>query len=169
MHDLKQAWRSLLARPGFTAAAVVTLALGIGATTAIFSAVYGVLFRPLPYPDAERMVWTRGSLPDLEDVAGRAGSFAGFAMTASNVYAADLGGSAAVQVRGDVVTPSFFAVAGIAPALGRAFTAADQTERVAVIADQRDPRGPDAGAARRVGTHRVNAAAGRDSPGHHAG
>ena len=79
MHDFRQAWRSLLARPGFTAAAVLTLALGIGATTAIFSAVYGVLFRPLPYPDAGQLVWTRGSLPDLEDVADRPGVFAGFA------------------------------------------------------------------------------------------
>ncbi len=146
MHDFKQAWRSLLARPGFTAAAVVTLALGIGATTAIFSAVYGVLFRPLPYPSADRLVWTRGSLPDLEDVADQPGLTDATAMTASNVYAADLGGSAAVQVRGDVVTPSFFSVAGIAPALGRTFTAADQTERVAVIADQlwRGPFGSDA-------------------------
>ncbi|HKE16411.1 MAG TPA: ABC transporter permease [Kofleriaceae bacterium] len=136
MGELKQAWRWLLSRPGFTAAAVLTLALGIGATTAIFSVVYGVLFRPLPYPEPERLVWAGGSMPDFADVAARARSFSGLATTASNIYAADLGGGSAVRMRGDVVTPSFFAVTGAAPELGRAFTAADERQRVAVIADR---------------------------------
>lgn len=55
-HDLRFAIRSFLRSPGFSAVTVLTLALGIGATTAIFSVVYGVLLRPLPYPDSDRIV-----------------------------------------------------------------------------------------------------------------
>jgi len=56
MNDLKFAFRQLLKTPGFTAVAVLTLALGIGGNAAIFSVIYGVLVRPLPYKDAERLV-----------------------------------------------------------------------------------------------------------------
>src|SRR5881296_246226 len=61
MNDLKFAFRQLLKNPGFTAVAVLTLALGIGATTAIFSVVYAVVLRPLPFPESERLValWTQ--------------------------------------------------------------------------------------------------------------
>lgn len=54
--DIKLAARMLVKRPGFTAVAVITLALGIGANTAIFSVVNGLMFRPLPVPEAERLV-----------------------------------------------------------------------------------------------------------------
>jgi putative ABC transport system permease protein len=63
--DLSQALRGLLRRPAFTFAAVLTLALGIGATTAIFSVVYSVLIKPLPYPNADELVRLRHNAPDI--------------------------------------------------------------------------------------------------------
>src|SRR5678809_654180 len=67
---LRFGFRNLLKNPGFTAVAVITLALGIGANTAIFSLVYATLLKPLPYNNAERLVTFRGnhSLPDALDV-----------------------------------------------------------------------------------------------------
>ena len=77
--DLRYGFRLLVKNPGFTSVAVLTLALGIGAATAIFSVVYGIVFRPLPYQNPERFVaiWTklpaggddrvRSSMPDFND------------------------------------------------------------------------------------------------------
>ena len=69
--DLRYSLRSLFARPGFLIAAVLTLALGIGANTAIFSVVNGLLLQPLPYPDGERLVLVHNAYPRMGlDYAG---------------------------------------------------------------------------------------------------
>ena len=78
LHDGKVGLRMLLKRPGFTALAIVTLALGIGANTAIFSVVNAVLLRPLPFPEPERLVtlWERNPKQGYEENAASAPNFA---------------------------------------------------------------------------------------------
>ncbi|HZC18543.1 MAG TPA: permease prefix domain 1-containing protein, partial [Rubrobacteraceae bacterium] len=96
--DLRYGARSLRKNPGFTLVAVLTLALGIGATTAIFSVVYAVLLRPLPFPEQERLVvaWKKDltsgnplvelSFPDFRDWQARSRSFTGLAVMPTTVY-----------------------------------------------------------------------------------
>src|SRR6202161_455100 len=67
--DLRYGWRTLLKSPGFAAAALFTLALGIGANTAIFSVVYGVLLQPLPFRDASRLILLNETTPKVGDVS----------------------------------------------------------------------------------------------------
>jgi putative ABC transport system permease protein len=147
LSDLRFAIRLLAHRPGFTALAVITLALGIGATTAIFSAVYPILVAPLPYPHPERiaMVWERekdGSQDNLgwqtfDDLDRANTSFEALAaMSYSNVTMT--GKDQPEQLKGQRVSPPFFAVLGVAPALGRAFLPADDirnTPRVVILAN----------------------------------
>ena len=77
MNDLKFAFRQLLKNPGFTAVAVLTLALGIGANTAIFTVVNAVLLRPLPFPDPDRLitVWERNPAQGYEQNMPAPGNF----------------------------------------------------------------------------------------------
>ena len=134
LRDLRQAVRALLGRPGYSAAAVLTLALGLGVTTAVFSALRGYLLRPLPYPDGDRLVNVFSRIPqfgdmrlgisllDARDVGERAQTIEGI-----GIYDGDrarLGrGQGASRVDVVRVTPSLFATLGMGPALGRAFTA----------------------------------------------
>lgn len=136
MGDFKFAFRQLTKSPGFTAMAVLTLALGIGATTAIFSLVNAVLLRTLPYPEADRLtvVWAtnpdaKSSFPLLppsnadvtgwrEQTGGGNGSFSGIA--AFNPRTADIvDGGDPERVGAAGVTAGFFETLGVTPLLGR--------------------------------------------------
>ncbi|MGH8176222.1 MAG: ADOP family duplicated permease [Steroidobacter sp.] len=135
-HDLKGACRSTRRSPLVGAAVVLTLALGVGANTAIFGVLYQALIRPLPYPDADRLVFVwntyrglgmeRGtvSIPDYLDRKRQAPALADAAlMTLGSAALAERGPPAQVQVLS--VTPSFFTTLQRGPLLGRAFDAAD--------------------------------------------
>ena len=142
VRDLRHAWRGLWRTPGFTFAAVLTLGLGIGATTAIFTVVNGVLLRPLPYVDSGRLanIWVdlgqgAQSLPavspaDFRDYQRRSRSFAGFAAgtgaSAVNLRGNLTGEGAAERVALSPVTANFFPLLGITPELGRNFTAEEE-------------------------------------------
>lgn len=126
LSDLKFALRSLGKNPGFALIAVLTLALGIGANTAIFSVVNGVLLRPLPYPDPDRVVTLRSnqSVPELEDLQTQSQSFE--SVGGVSAQAADYsGGGEPIQIELGLVASDFFRVLGARAALGRTLTAAD--------------------------------------------
>src|SRR6476660_9393866 len=154
MNDLKFAVRQFRKSPGFTLVAVLTLALGIGANTAIFSVVEGVLLRPLPFPNAERLVRVYEAMDEngarsatlnlsdrttarfrefgrdiFEDVAGGTGG--------ASVVSAKAG-SPAQTVPAALVTYNFFDVLGLPPSQGRNFTreeGSDKAGNVAIISD----------------------------------
>jgi putative ABC transport system permease protein len=137
LHDFRHAARRLSRSPGFTAIAVATLALGIGANAAIFSVVRAVLLRPLPYPNPERLVTLPHniSMPELSDVREAARSFD--AVGGSALQPLDLtGGGDPLQVTGALVTGDFFEALGTPAAIGRALRPSDDREggeRVAVV------------------------------------
>ncbi|MFY9574375.1 MAG: ABC transporter permease [Blastocatellia bacterium] len=128
--DLRYALRLLRSRVGFTAAAVISLALGIGACTAIFSVVDGVLLRSLPYPDADcivqlREVSEKGSPmpvtePNYADIRARSHAFEALAQYSGSTTTVT-GGREPVRVRAYGVSGDFFRVLGVQPAVGRLF------------------------------------------------
>ena len=130
-HDLRFALRSFLRNPGFFAVTVLTLALGIGATTAIFSVVYGVLLRPLPYPDADRIVrvWQVDkdgnrldvSDPNFTDWETQSRSFAALAQVQGPSPVSVSGDVEPVRVSAAIVSRDFFRVLGVQPLAGRVF------------------------------------------------
>ena len=129
--DVKFAFRSLATNRAFAAAAIATLALGIGANSAIFSIVNSVLLRPLPFPAAEQLMVVHGmypeygrtstSLPDFRD--WRDGSGNAFAQMAARHETAFnfMADGEPVQLRADRVTANFFTTLGVPPVLGRGF------------------------------------------------
>jgi len=127
VRDLKFATRMLVSRPGFTVLAVVCLALGIGASAAIFSVVNGVLLKPLPYPESEKLVafgTSRGkvelgnsSAPDFVDL--RAGSTQAELAAYGDASFSLRMNDAAVQLSGSQISSNLFHVVGVAPMLGR--------------------------------------------------
>ena len=147
LQDIKYAGRMLVRQPGLTAVVVLTLALGIGANAAIFSAVNAILLRPLPYAEPGRLVmlWetrrAEGVLDnvvapaDFVDWSALATSFERMAAMLS--LSADLTGAGdPVRLRVGAVSPSFFDLLGVTPALGRGFRAEEGTagrHRVAIL------------------------------------
>ncbi len=134
--DVRLALRSLTRRPGYFAVATITLALGIGANTAVYSLVRGVLQRPLPYRDADRLaiLWkadkaggtTWLSANEIRSYAADVRSFVDVgAWTGSNVNLT--GGGEPERLAATAVTPSFFRTLGVAPIRGSAFATADSS------------------------------------------
>src|ERR1700704_731427 len=130
IRDIRYGVRSLLARPGFTALAVFTLALGIGACTAIFSVVDGVLLRPLPYPHAEQIVQLREvnsngariafAEPNYLDVRARSRTLEAVAEYSGELTTGP-GASEPVRALAFAVSGDFFRVLGATPVVGRTF------------------------------------------------
>jgi predicted permease len=144
--DTRYGWRLLAKAPGFTTVAVLTLALGIGANTAIFTVVYGVLLRPLPFPDPDRIVqlaetsqaqsdemgltWTQ--LERLRQYTQPFEHIAGYTDIGYNLAT----GTRAEHVRGTPVSAEYFQVFGVHPALGRDFLPEDdqgEGQRVVIL------------------------------------
>jgi putative ABC transport system permease protein len=149
LQDLRYGWRTLWKRPGFTIVIILTLALGIGANTAIFSVVDAVLLRPLPFPNPDELVLTRIDLPgrqvqdvgmspdELRDLQERSGVFA--EISAAWPIDANLTGAdrpERIELLG--VSPNYFTLLGAKPQLGRIFGPEDRSEGFAegvVISD----------------------------------
>ena len=134
IQDLRDAVRSLRKAPGFSGVAIATLALGIGANAAMFSIVRGVLLRPLPYRDADRLVTAGLSVPDYRDLRDSSRTLDRTAIWASNQYNLTRGGESE-PVLGGVVSTDFFPLLS-APALGRVFAPEDARSPVAVLSDR---------------------------------
>jgi putative ABC transport system permease protein len=161
LQDVRYGLRMLGRNPGFTLIAVLTLALGIGANTSIFSVVNAVLLRPLPFPNSSRIVWAWGNFPLYDKAAVSPPDFLvyraqnhvfeqwgaiGFGSSLFNLAGTDK----PQQVRGSLVTQGFFETLGVRPLLGRTFSLADEQEhdpRVVILSNRfwRDRFGSDPG------------------------
>jgi putative ABC transport system permease protein len=144
--DIRFALRQLKASPGFTAVAALTLALGIGANSAIFSLADAALLRPLPFAQPERlaMVWERlpvaprvpMSAPNLDDMSRQTRSFSAFAAVATGAGGGPLvtapDGTIATAER-QTVTTRFFEVLGVMPVAGRTFRESDEAPNPTVV------------------------------------
>ena len=142
LQDLRFAVRTLARSPGFTLVAVLTLAVGIGANTAIFSAVNTVLLKPLPYPGSDRLLQImstgfRGvrfgvSFPDLRDLRALSHDFTGVAATTTQRYNLTGAGDPR-EVQAAAVTADLFDVLQVRPEIGHGFTAADVRAPLALL------------------------------------
>ena len=132
--ELRHALRTLRRSPGFAAVAVLTLALGVGANTAVFSVVRGILLRPLPYRDVDRLMIANLSVPDFRDLRDANRSFDRMAVFASNKYTLAAGGETE-QLLGGVVSSDFFPLLSAAR-LGRVFLPGEMREPVVVLSDR---------------------------------
>src|SRR5213083_323687 len=146
MNDLRFACRQLLKNPGFTAVAVLTLALGIGATTAIFSVVYAVVLRPLPFPESERLValWTQTPQVDRlpmaaanhRDLKSQNTVFEDIAILSRIANYNLTGDGEPERLVAARVPANLFPLLRVKPALGRGFTEAENQpgqDRVVIL------------------------------------
>jgi putative ABC transport system permease protein len=144
-HDIRYASRLLLKRPGFAAVAILALALGIGANTAIFSVVNAILLRPLPFKESDRLVWFWEVQPRLDRAPFSPADFLDYQaqnqsfedVTAFRRQSFNLtGGDQPERITGAVVSANFFSILRAAPAQGRSFLPEDGAAgaaRVAVV------------------------------------
>jgi putative ABC transport system permease protein len=138
MRDLRYAFRLIRRQPMFAALVIATLILGIGASTSMFSVVFGVMLKPLPYRDPARLVWMYGSFrgsdsaavspPDFVDYRNRNGVFERLGAMAISPESVTVSGSGApVRTRAARVSAELISTLGTVPALGRDFSRADET------------------------------------------
>jgi predicted permease len=142
VQDLRYGWRTLLKSPAFAAAALFTLALGIGANTAIFSVVYGILLRPLPFRDASRLVLLNETTPRVGTVSvsypnfldWRVQSRAFSEMAAVKAVGFNMSGTAKPEnIGGLAVSPGFLPMMGIRPVIGRGFAPGEEKAGTAPV------------------------------------
>jgi hypothetical protein len=143
--EVKAAARGLARTPGYALAFVLTLGLGVGANTAIFSVVYGVWLRPLPYREGDRLVYLRHSakaasldnalfsVPEIEDYRKRSESFEGVAEFSSMTFTM-LGLDQPERVRAGIVTGNYFDVMGLRAHLGRVISGIHDGESASPVA-----------------------------------
>jgi predicted permease len=144
LQDLRLGVRMLIKRPSFTGIAVLTLALGIGANITIFSVVNSVLLRPLPYPEADRLVYLWSEAP-MQNIRERASAYANFSEWRNqNKSFEDLavfdptvvtltGAAEPEQVMSIRASANLFSLLGVTPLLGRTFTADDEQQKLRVV------------------------------------
>src|SRR4051812_2504903 len=144
LQDIRYGLRVLRKNPGFSAAAILTLALGIGANTAIFSLVYGVLLRPLPYQNGGQLVVlhqsanraNRANIPfsvkEVTDYREGNHTLSGVVEHHSMVFLL-LGNDTAERVQTAVVSANFFDALGVKPLLGRTFVASDESHNADAV------------------------------------
>ncbi len=145
IHDTRYAVRTLRRSPGFAAVAIVTLALGIGVNTAIFSVINSVLLRPLPYADPDRLVVVGTEAAEMGDgnLTASSGEFRDFAERATTiddvaaVWAIDANLTSGIEperIRAVLTTWNLFTILGVSPMLGRDFTSQDAAGDIGYVA-----------------------------------
>src|SRR5688572_23013610 len=133
LNDVRYALRGILARPAFSTIVVAILTLGIGANTAIFSVVNGILLRPLPYPESQRLIalehldpYYKVSEPEFAEYRHARSLERIAAFTIESANATDAAGEPE-HIMGSRVSDGFFQILGVAPVLGRTFTPDEDT------------------------------------------
>ena len=143
LQDIRYGFRGLWRHPGFTLVAIGSLALGIGANTAIFSVVNGVLLRPLPYPQPEQLVtihqskpnFATGAMPypNFRDLQKQNQTFTAMAISRPTSFSL-IGAGEVERVNARLVTADYFTVLGVTPALGRTFAPGEDESGVGPVA-----------------------------------